>query len=123
MDQNKQVTPQELLREQEQKTTSDRMDALVDAGETAIKAKQTLGQWRVGLDFNPSGDPKVSRIKQDCATVIDNMVFLLGGKPDNTTPGELTLFAERGRLITEAITLVEDACMKAVKSITKQPRK
>jgi len=31
----------------------------------------TFGEMLVGVDFNPSGDPKVNRVKQLCAELAD----------------------------------------------------
>ncbi len=70
----------------------------------------TLGEYRVGLDFNPSGDPAVNDVKRRAADLIDLCEDLKGADP------------ERIRLFALAQTHFEDAAMWAVKAITKKPR-
>jgi hypothetical protein len=41
--------------------------------EAAAKAKVTIGQRVVGVDFNPSGDEKINKVKELCAEMIDLM--------------------------------------------------
>jgi hypothetical protein len=72
-------------------------------------AKQTLGEYRVGLDFNPSADPRVTDLKQKAAAFIDAVDALL------------TTIPEMGRLKSLAMTHAEDAAMWAVKAATKRP--
>lgn len=75
--------------------------------------EQTLGEYRVGIDFNPSGNDLVVDIKNHAAHLID----LISGIPDDHAIG-----AEHARLKAHAMTLVEDAAMNAVKAATKRPR-
>lgn len=71
----------------------------------------TLGEYRVGISFNPSGDDEVARIKRAAADLID----LIRGIPDGSDYAP-----ERKRLKALAMTHVEDAAMWAVKAATKQ---
>lgn len=71
----------------------------------------TEGQWRVGLDFNPSGDPRVREIKELSAALIDRMLDI---STNRNHPG--------ARNAAMAATQYEDAAMNAVKAITKKPR-
>lgn len=67
---------------------------------------QTTGQKLVGLDFNPSGDEKVLRIKQAIAAVIDLI--------DASTP---TSWLHR-QLVVQTINSLVTAQMWAVKVVT-----
>lgn len=70
--------------------------------------KQTKGEYRVGINFNPSNDDLVGQIKRKGADLID----LIERVP--------TLdIAERGRLKALAQTAIEDGAMWAVKAATK----
>jgi len=71
----------------------------------------TLGEYRVGIDFNPSGNSGVNHVKQAAAALID----LIDQIPDHAE-GEIK------RLKALAMTDVETAAMHAVKAITKKPR-
>jgi hypothetical protein len=70
----------------------------------------TLGEYRVGLSFNPSGNPKVDAIKKAAATSID----MLEAERDPSFP-------EQARLLDLAQGLIEDAAMWGVKAVTKVP--
>lgn len=69
------------------------------------------GAYRVGVDFNPSGNDKVTQIKQATAELIDmcNDIF------DDGDP-------EIARLKAHAQTQYEDAAMWAVKAVTKKKK-
>ena len=67
----------------------------------------TLGERRVGVDFNPSGDPQVAEIKKRAAELID-MVNRLNDMPPQT--GEVI------RLKALAMTSFEEGAMWAVKA-------
>lgn len=41
--------------------------------QAAERAKVTIGQRVVGLDFNPDGDEKINKVKELCAEIIDLM--------------------------------------------------
>lgn len=68
----------------------------------------TFGQKAVGLTFNPSGDPEVLRCKQMFADAIDQMNNLR----------ESSESAGVKRHASTAITMIEDAQMRAVKALT-----
>jgi hypothetical protein len=63
----------------------------------------TEGEYRVGVSFNPSNNPKVDYVKLQAANLID-FVLKEGADP---------------RTASLAATALEDAAMWAVKSITK----
>jgi hypothetical protein len=73
---------------------------------------QTLGEYRTGIDFNPSGDETVNKIKRAAADLID-LLDTMANPADNP---------EVNRLKALAITHVEDAAMWGVKAATKKPR-
>ena len=70
----------------------------------------TLGQYRVGLDFNPGNNPEVTEIKHAAAHLIDLVEKYKGNGP------------EVARLAALAQTGFEDAAMWAVKAATKKVR-
>lgn len=78
------------------------------------------GAYRVGLDFNPSGDDLVARLKQAAAGFID----LIEEIPANTDAEGIQALTdqsiERFRLKALAQTAVEEAAMWAVKAATKR---
>jgi hypothetical protein len=67
----------------------------------------TKGEYRVGINFNPSADSTVDKIKRQAADLIDLI---------ETIPVDVE---ERIRLKALAQTHVEDAAMWAVKAATK----
>ena len=71
---------------------------------------KTEGQWRVGVDFNPSGNQEVAAVKEKAAELIDMMGTIAG---DRDHPG--------ARCAAVAMTGFEEAAMWAVKAVTKQP--
>ena len=70
----------------------------------------TLGEYRVGIDFNPSSDSKVDAIKRRAADLIDCINDIVSGVP------------EAERLKALAITHIEDGAMWGVKAATKRPQ-
>lgn len=76
----------------------------------------TFGEKTVSLNFNPSGDEKISIIKQAYASIIDNL---------NSIRETIINFDERSesdkkekiRLLSIAITEAQGACMWSVRSI------
>lgn len=73
----------------------------------------TKGEYRVGINFNPSGDDMVGQIKRHAADLID----LIGAIPEHSmNPQQET---EVRRLKALAQTEVESAAMWAVKAATK----
>lgn len=73
----------------------------------------TKGEYRVGINFNPSKDDLVSQIKAQAAGLID----LIETIPSDR---ETELGNEKGRLKALAQTAIEEAAMWGVKAATKQ---
>jgi hypothetical protein len=73
----------------------------------------TTGEYKVGIDFNPSADDKVGQIKRAAADLIDLIEGITGEGPE---------LPERHRLKALAMTAVEEGAMWAVKAATKRPR-
>lgn len=74
----------------------------------------TKGEYRVGINFNPSADDTVGKIKRQAADLIDLIETI-------TTDGETDQYAEVPRLKALAQTEIESAAMWAVKAATKPP--
>lgn len=70
----------------------------------------TNGEYKVGIDFNPSQDDTVGQIKRKAADLIDFIEAIPNGA------------AEAARLRALAITAAEEAAMWAVKAATKPER-
>lgn len=83
----------------------------IPGGYKTPEYKQTLGEYRVGIDFNPSAHEGVNQVKRMAANFIDVL--------ENYKEGQ---YGEVLRLLSHAQTLVEDAAMNGVKAITKKPR-
>lgn len=66
----------------------------------------TEGEYRVGVTFNPAGDPQVTEIKEAAAALIDM----------------IEAFGNDGRCTSLAMTAIEDGALWAVKSITQPAR-
>lgn len=73
----------------------------------------TKGEYRVGIDFNPSGDDMVGQIKRAAADLID----LIDSVPSDCITG---VGSEKGRLKALAQTNIETAAMYGVKAATKR---
>jgi hypothetical protein len=73
----------------------------------------TKGEYRVGINFNPSADDTVGRIKSMAAQMID---FIDGIRFDLSTAEHA---AEVERLKALAQTAIEEGAMWAVKAVTK----
>ena len=71
----------------------------------------TKGEYRVGVDFNPSNSGEVDNVKRMVADLVD----YIEGIPVNDIP-------ERGRLKALAQTAIEEGGMWAVKAATKKPQ-
>jgi hypothetical protein len=82
--------------------------------ETATVRELSLGEMRVGINFNPGGNPNVNSLKQKAADFIDTCEGLRNRA--NTNP---ELGGEINRLISIAQTNMETAAMYAVKAATK----
>jgi hypothetical protein len=76
----------------------------------------TKGEYRVGINFNPSNDDMVAKIKRAAADLID----LIDDIEEH--PAQLDMrFSEIKRLKALAQTDIESAAMWAVKAATKPP--
>ncbi|RUW39147.1 hypothetical protein EN739_24410 [Mesorhizobium sp. M2A.F.Ca.ET.017.03.2.1] len=73
--------------------------------------KLTEGEYRVGINFNPSNNAQVDAIKTRAAELIDVLAPIAA---DREHPG--------ARCAAVAMTEIESAAMWAVKAVTKQPR-
>jgi hypothetical protein len=80
-----------------------------------VIAAMTYGEKAVGLSFNPSGDPTVTRLKELFAAVIDICNVERHAAQGLNSPTES---AERARLFSIAITEAQGAQMWAVKGAT-----
>ena len=69
----------------------------------------TIGETRVRVSFNPSGDNEVDEIKRLSAALIDRCG---DRKNDSNVSGE------EARLWSLAMTAYEEACLWAVKALT-----
>jgi hypothetical protein len=78
--------------------------------------KQTLGEYRVGVSFNPSNNPLVDEIKRKAADLMDLIMTL----PTPPTGGYRAVEIHRSR--TKAYDCIEEAAMWAVKAATKPER-
>lgn len=78
----------------------------------AAERPMTLGEYRVGITFNPSQSNTVQQVKQMAADLIDKIdsIANIDGNGDIA------------RLKALAMTEVESAAMWAVKAATKVPR-
>jgi hypothetical protein len=83
----------------------------MSAVETGATQSMTLGEYRVGISFNPGGNPVVDKIKRAAAALIDMIDEIPQG------PG-----GEVARLKALAMTHIEDAAMWGVKAATKPVR-
>ena len=75
----------------------------------------TKGEYRVGINFNPSDDDTVGKIKRQAADLID-LIELITASDGGEQYNEVT------RLKALAQTHIEDAAMWAVKAVTKPAR-
>ena len=73
----------------------------------------TQGEYRVGINFNPSKDDLVGRIKRAAADLID----LVGTIEDGADRGNAVAEVRRCKALAQ--THIEDAVMWAVKAATK----
>ena len=85
----------------------------------------TLGEQRVGVNFNPSQKEEVAKVKETCAFLIDYLDAYKNGitvQPENAelnSVGYNDKYAETFRLISIAQTTIEEASMWAVKALVK----
>lgn len=81
------------------------------------------GEYKVGINFNPSGDKKVSKIKSWAASLIDLIDAIpTPEKAVGIIPTEKQSIhtTEVWRLKGLAITAIEEGAMWAVKAATKR---
>lgn len=78
---------------------------------------KTKGEYRVGINFNPSNDDMVAKIKRAAADLIDliDNIPVLGAE----TEAQLVRSTEVARLKALAQTAIEEGAMWAVKAATK----
>jgi hypothetical protein len=74
---------------------------------------KTKGEYRVGINFNPSNDDMVAKIKRAAADLIDLIETIPGAEMRDLRGSEV------GRLKALAQTDIESAAMWAVKAATK----
>ena len=85
----------------------------------------TLGEQRVGVNFNPSQKEEVAKVKETCAFLIDYLNAYKNGiavQPENVELNAARFnheYAETFRLISIAQTTIEEASMWAVKALVK----
>lgn len=80
----------------------------------ADEREMTYGEKAVGLTFNPSGDPKVLKLKQLYAEIID----ILNTDKTRGNASTYEISGEAKRLYSIAITQAQDAQMWSVKATT-----
>jgi hypothetical protein len=73
----------------------------------------TRGEYRVGVNFNPSADDTVTHIKEAAAALIDMIETIPGAEMRDVRGSEV------GRLKALAQTAIEEGAMWAVKAATK----
>lgn len=86
----------------------------------------TKGEYRVGINFNPSNDDTVGRIKRLAADLIDLIESIYEPTPEHEMTDEEWMYlsdhsSEISRLKGLAQDNVEGAAMWAVKAATKGP--
>lgn len=81
----------------------------------------SIGEYRVGVTFNPSQDARVDLIKRAAAHFIDQLDSCLARPKEGEPEPNGQLAAEQGRLLRHAMQLAEDAAMNGVKAVTKRP--
>lgn len=79
----------------------------------------TKGEYRVGINFNPSGADHVGKIKRQAAHLIDLIESV--PLPDVDSADSALHSNEVARLKALAQTEIESAAMWAVKAATKPP--
>ena len=82
---------------------------------------QTVGQYRVGSTFNPSGNPDVDALKTKAAAFIDECAQQLRAA-DHDANLSAALHMEKKVLYERAMREAESAAMWAVKAATKRVR-
>ncbi|MDE2640744.1 MAG: hypothetical protein OXI03_09205 [Chloroflexota bacterium] len=75
-----------------------------------MSVERSLGQRRVGVDFNPSGSTTINSVKRRAADIIDRL---------NALPNR---DAETRRTVEKAMDEIEGAAMWAVKAVAMAER-
>ena len=75
------------------------------------KQEPTFGMKAVGIDFNPSGDPNVNRIKMQCANIIDTL-------EEFRQRAIVSADTEKVHMYSIAITDIQSGQMWGVKAVT-----
>ena len=107
--------PSDALLIDPTRKTKDEFIHIVAACRMALgqrRVDMNKGEYRVGINFNPSQDTGVDFIKGKAASLIMDIDGIVPQK--DADPGEVA------RLKALACTAVEEAAMWAVKAITKQ---
>lgn len=79
----------------------------------------TTGEYRVGINFNPSGDDLVGKIKRQSADLIDIIDAI--PVPEVRDAATAAHSNQVARLRSLAQTAIEEGAMWAVKAATKPP--
>lgn len=79
----------------------------------------TTGEYRVGINFNPSGDDIVGKIKRQSADLIDLIDRI--PMPEVSNMASAVHSNQVARLRSLAQTAIEEGAMWAVKAATKPP--
>jgi hypothetical protein len=99
--------------------SNDKLEEGVDTPpiENPVSRKLTFGEKSVGLNFNPSNDDAVGRIKRSCADAIDvlNNERIAIKTSQNEDDGQN---GERLAMLTLAIRAIQDGQMWGVKAVT-----
>lgn len=75
----------------------------------------TFGEKAVGLTFNPSNDPLVQGVKEQCAALIDSLHNQREALDRGAAGSQ-----DKARMLSVAITDIQSGQMWAVKAITWQ---
>jgi hypothetical protein len=88
--------------------------------------KQTLGEYRVGVSFNPSNNPLVDEIKRKAADLIDLIEAIPNFEGKTFGDVQMGRGMEKPHKVAEAkrhaVDRIEEAAMWAVKAATKPER-
>lgn len=82
----------------------------------------TLGEYRVGISFNPGGHPEVNAVKKAAADLIDILDSMQLNQINAIPVEDGKHQVEVMRLYDKAMDDIENAAMWAVKAITKSAR-
>ena len=96
-------------------------------GRLAIRRELTSGEVAMDINFNVGGNLQITRIKRACAYLHDlclqessiKETQLLNREASESKGGIPSPLARMGRLMAMALTDIENACMHAVKAVTR----